>query len=211
MRFIRDHAPVNLLFTVDVSSDGLNTYFALISMALLGVGRWGGFSSHKFTPTLWRGWNLPIIGIFSFTRCVVQHLGLSGKSRGIRYVIEGSIYCLFTTFLEEALKITASLFALSVRAGLKVLSGSFWSSCIWLMGIPDPSIVMSLRRYCLFYYLCEGAQKFLEGMIRNCERYLGKSSLWILFSSSCDKAGFEGLSSLISDEIYLIPVFPLIL
>ena len=69
MRFIRVHAFVHVLSLIDASLDNLHIYLALVSAALLGVGRIGGFSSHKFTPTFWQGWHLPI-GFFCFTRCI---------------------------------------------------------------------------------------------------------------------------------------------
>ena len=76
MGFIQGHELVNLLLPVDMYPDGLNIYFALVSVALLGVGWRGVLSPHKFTPALWRNWHLPIIGIYSFTRWVVQQLGI---------------------------------------------------------------------------------------------------------------------------------------
>ena len=57
------------LSLVDVSPDGLHIYLALVSTALLGVGRQGVFSSHMFTPAIWIGWHLPI-GLFIFKRCI---------------------------------------------------------------------------------------------------------------------------------------------
>ena len=44
----------------------------------------------KFTPTFWHRWYLPIVGIFIFTRCVVQHLGFLEKYWGLLSVIGGS-------------------------------------------------------------------------------------------------------------------------
>ena len=47
-----------------MSLDCLHFYLVLVSAALLGVGRRDRLSSHTFTPSLWRGWNLPI-GFFT--------------------------------------------------------------------------------------------------------------------------------------------------
>ena len=58
MSFIRCHAHVNFLSPVDASSDGLHISLALVSAALTGVGRRGGFYSHMFTLALWRGCHL---------------------------------------------------------------------------------------------------------------------------------------------------------
>ena len=74
MRFIWGHTILYLLSTVNAYSDGLNIYLALVSVALLGVGSRGGFSSHKFSPALWFGWHLPI-GFFIFKWYIFQHLG----------------------------------------------------------------------------------------------------------------------------------------
>ena len=68
MSFIRGHELAHLLSPVDMSLDSMNICLALVSVDLLGVGRRGSFSSHKFTPAFWRGWNLPIVGIVYFYR-----------------------------------------------------------------------------------------------------------------------------------------------
>ena len=39
-------------------------FLALASVALLGFGWRGGFSSHKFTPALWRGCSMAIVVLF---------------------------------------------------------------------------------------------------------------------------------------------------
>ena len=67
MRFIRGHALVNFVSLVDVSSDGLHIHLALVRAALVEVDWRYAFSSHMFTPALWRGWNLPI-WLLLFTR-----------------------------------------------------------------------------------------------------------------------------------------------
>ena len=51
----------------------------LVSAALIGVGRRGGFSYHIYPDGSITVGIFPI-GIFSFTRCFVQNLGLSEKS-----------------------------------------------------------------------------------------------------------------------------------
>ena len=48
MRSIRGHALVNFLSPVEKSLDGLHICLALVSTALIGVGRRGGFSFHIF-------------------------------------------------------------------------------------------------------------------------------------------------------------------
>ena len=44
----------------------------------------------KFIPAFWYSWNLPTSEIFCFTSCVVQHLGLLEKNRGLLSVLGGS-------------------------------------------------------------------------------------------------------------------------
>ena len=43
-----------------------------------GVAPEAYYSLINFTLTIWRSWHITI-GLLSFTRCVVQHLGISGK------------------------------------------------------------------------------------------------------------------------------------
>ena len=52
-------------------------FLYISSLALIGVGWWGSSYSCKFLR--WIAWLSFLPGIFSFTRCVVRHLELSGK------------------------------------------------------------------------------------------------------------------------------------
>ena len=54
----------------------------------------------------------------------------------------------------------------------------------------------------------KGDPKFLEGLLFNYEQLPGKSYPCLLISSFCDKEGLSGLSSLLSDMIYFVVVFP---
>ena len=76
MKFIRVHTLVYVLSPVDVYSDGIHIYLALVRTALLRVGRKGGWPHHTFTPTFWWVWHLPI-GFFLFYKVNTKHLGLS--------------------------------------------------------------------------------------------------------------------------------------
>ena len=103
MRFIRVHALVNFLSPVNASSYSLHNYLVLFSVALLVVGWRSGFASHELTPAFYRGWNLPLIGIFCFTMNFFQHLGPSEKYRGLCSVLEGytSTLCVSNVFRRK--------------------------------------------------------------------------------------------------------------
>ena len=131
MRFIRGHGLVHVLSLVNASSDGLHIYLALISAALLGVGLRGGFSSHMFTPALWRGWHLPIC-FFCFTRysaplifycsgfSAVSYLGISLRAPLHSW---GSFsLSMYPTFLEGFQRGKRFFSILPTRAGLSVPS-----------------------------------------------------------------------------------------
>ena len=91
--------------------------------ALLGVGRWGGLSSHIFT-----GGSI-IVGIlssgfFSFTNCAVQNLGLSDKYFRTPLNSWGFLSDhLCPTFLDEALKFLVDLVSFSAQDGLSDILG----------------------------------------------------------------------------------------
>ena len=79
-------------------------------------------------------WHMPSFWLFSFTRCIVQHLGLSEKSQGICSFLGGSTSaCCVQHFLEEAPKLLENPMSLSVQY---VLSPSYLlgvlRSCIWV-------------------------------------------------------------------------------
>ena len=71
-----------------MSSDGLHIYLALVRAALLGVVRWGGFSSHIVHTC-------PLARMASehwfFNNMYYKHLGHSSKTWGLRSILEGSI------------------------------------------------------------------------------------------------------------------------
>ena len=55
-----EHALVHMLSPFDAYSESLYIYLVLVIVALLGVGRQGGFSSHEFIPAFWCGCHLTI-------------------------------------------------------------------------------------------------------------------------------------------------------
>ena len=106
----------------------------IASAALLGVGRRGGLSSHIYPAVSSTVGICPVFWLFSFTRCIVQHLGLSEKSQGICSFLGGSTSaCCVQHFLEEAPKLLENPMSLSVQY---VLSPSYLlgvlRSCIWV-------------------------------------------------------------------------------
>ena len=58
-------------------------------MAPLGVGWRGGFYPHKVYLLNGASGIFPFVVFFCFTRCIIQHISLSEKYRGLRYIIEG--------------------------------------------------------------------------------------------------------------------------
>ena len=85
----------------------------------------------KFTPSLWRSWNLSIIGGFIFTRWVIQRLDLSEnfKVSGPYLRLPLRILC-GQCFPEEAPKMSENLFVISMWADIEVMYWSFYFSCI---------------------------------------------------------------------------------
>ena len=68
MRFIWSRARVHVVSPVNASSDGLHICLALVSAALLRVGRRGDLSFHIFTPAFWRVWHLIIVFLMGCIR-----------------------------------------------------------------------------------------------------------------------------------------------
>ena len=133
---------------------------------------WGRFSSHIYWYVQ-HGWYLSISGIFSFTRCVVQHLELSKKIRGIRSVIGGSPLIVCVWNLRRSL----------LRCWWKCWL--FPHDLDWLSRrslILSPSRRVNLttfdwRGYCsILVSWCIWAPKFSEGLPWNCKQWPGKSS-----------------------------------
>ena len=166
-------------------SDGLNICPALSSMALLRFGWQGRFSSNNFSPAFWRSWHLPIIGIFSFAMCVIQHLGLLENLEGSSPFLGVPLrlfICLI--FLEEALKLLANLVSTSMRDHeyfpLYPISVIF--SCSRVFEASDcSSLVVFLLNLFPWSTCVTVAMKFLEGLILDCKQCPRKSSPYLLF------------------------------
>ena len=175
MRFIQVHALVNLLSLVDTSSNGLYIYLAIVRAAHLGVGRWGGFSSRRFTPAVWRGWHLTI-GLLFFTRYEVQYLGyfisldsqpclIWTVSWRLRSVLEGLFNGLTLPFLEEAPEFCTDL------SGFSYLVNGTSSSF-------DFAVLLAISwNFCFLFPCVHEDPKLLEGKLRACAMSLEVLSL----------------------------------
>ena len=72
--------------------------------------------------------------------------------------------------------------------------------------------LVEVLRYSLHLVPCaKWATKFLERLLRDCERCPGKYSPCLLVSFFCYQEGLDGISSLISDRIYYVALFSIIL
>ena len=113
------------------------------SAELLGVGRWGGFSSHSYPDVSITAGFCP--GIFRFTRCVVRHLGyllvLASQPCPIWTVSRNFLRVPFVSFRVNCLLlrpnssgfsalVAGSLFI--VRSSDGVMEGSCFSLCTFL-------------------------------------------------------------------------------
>ena len=148
----------------------------------------------KFTPDLWSGWHMPNLGLFIFTRCIPTHwifacTGLSAMSNLNIYLRAplrswGSFsFSVSPTFLEGVLKRSENI------------SNHFHASWLDFFLPPDPQIISAVSTIvdgflcyssivwrvflgsCLYQKVpCFiGAPKFLEGLLRTCERCPVKS------------------------------------
>ena len=185
MRFIRGHELVHVLSLVDTSSDGLNIYLALVCADLLGVGFWGGFSSHMFTPNFWHVCNM-LIGCFVL-QCI-PHLGylLMLASHpypiwklywGLRSVLEG-IFCL-RRFWRGFQGCQRLFLIVTARDGLFVpydIHGGL-SSCLQVYDRLNASLLSLMWALACTSVPCfiGGSPKFLEGLLHDCKQRPNKS------------------------------------
>ena len=149
-------------------SDGLNIYLALVSAALLRVGNWVGFSYHKFIPSFWSSWNLPISGIFCFTRCTVKHLGLSEKSWGLLSVIEGftSTLCVSHVLQRSLQRFLRTCLKFLRKPSLRFCPNplGILVSCLWVFHILQPCCYfVGLVGFSFLVSLCQRKSKILRG------------------------------------------------
>ena len=171
--------------------DGLHIYPALVSAALIEVVRQGGFYSHNLHPPSGTAGICPLLGLFSFARCVIQHLGLSVNSLGICSSLEVS--CLswvcpafYGGGSEDVGKLVWYFFAIWLDWFVQsLLRGNFY--CRFAASIFPPC--------CTF-----------GGLVG--DQCLWKSSPYLLVFPFCDVEGLDGISPLISDRISFVAVFP---
>ena len=215
MRFIRGHALIHLLSPVDTSSDSLNIYIALFSAAFLGVGRQCILYSHTFTPAFWCVWHLPIIFVFCFTRCVIQHFVILEKPWGLCSVLEGSSLnlCVCPMFSrvgsEDVSELVYEFHARCPEGSIlilsKLLSLIFGSSRSFKRAV----LVVVLWVFSFLFLCVIGDLIFLDGLLPSCNWCTCNSSPCILVLLLCDKEGISGIYSLLSGSIFLVAIFPL--
>ena len=85
------------------------------------------------------------------------------------------------------------------------------SSCCWVRCNRIVRLVALLRVSHPLVPCVKGAPKFLEGLIRDYEHCPGSSSPFLLFSSSCDKEGLDGMFSILYCRITWVVVYTFIL
>ena len=126
-----------------------------------------------------------------------QHLGLSGKSWGLRSVLEGypfDFLCL--AFLRRRLQSRWNIYpAINLCVRFWGFSSNwfclrsilFYPGCWYL-----PSHIVELRwDYCPFYSFVTGSLKFSEGLLCYREVCTEKYSPFLLFSPFCDREGID--------------------
>ena len=204
-------------------SDGLNVLSCALQNVPSGVGRWGGFYSHKFIPAFWCVYNLSV-GFFSLVlQGVVQYLGylLSVASQscpiwkvslGPCSVLEGSIqlFIVFGVFGRDSEMVRGKLQALSTQLSLRIRSNIMYILPIF-KGFPRP-----VGHYWLVAFLglswsrgslLKRDPEFWEGLIRDGEWYPGKYSPCLLVLLCHGGEWLNGIFSLISNGIYFISIF----
>ena len=159
-----------------------------------------------------------IIGIVYFYNIWFQHLSLLVKSWRIRSVLEGYPFqFLSNIFPWEAPKLLESY-----------ISCQFPRELLRFFLRPILSTVSSLGdRFLTFSRLSDGVlfglwgilvlcsscviwdPNLLEGLLRDCKKFPGKYSSWLLISSNFFIEGIYGISSLLYDELNLVAIFPL--
>ena len=189
MRFIQVHALVNVLSLVNASSGGIHVHLALVSAALLGVGQWGGFSSHIFYTQPLARLESDHWGFFCINLITLLHSWWF------------PFYLIFPTFPEAAPKLSEDFLSLTISAR---------AADIFLL----PDLIGSLR-YCrqvadihsifwqnsiqalspLFSLISGGYPKFSGVLLRSREWCLWKSSPCHLFMLSLHEEVFGGLLS----------------
>ena len=157
----------------------------------------------------------PLVVLFSFISCIVQHLGLLEKSQGIRSVLEGSTLtvcvqrfwrmhqsCWWTCWLFPR---DLSWLFHPIFLAVSTINSGLWSSS-------DRSFLAAFLWSSSSLVTCVvGAPKFLEWLPRNWYWCTRKYSTWLLVSLFSYGEGLGGMYSLISRGISRVAVFPLIL
>ena len=194
--------------------DGLHICLALVSAALLGFSRQGGFSPFRFTPAFRRGWYMPISRFFWFYKVCRPTPWPLEKYWCVRSVLEdttSTFVCLtfFGVGSKDVSNLSCALYAIFPWGYVPILS-----LFLYLVSGSSSSfnraVTAVVSRDFRFLFSCvEGAPKFLEGLFRSCEWCPVISSTCLIFSLFCNIEGLDELYSLLSDRISLVAVFSL--
>ena len=76
-------------------------------------------------------------------------------------------------------------------------------------GLLYPSTAMSCGSIVSFFPFVKGLQSYWRGYFVIAKQYPGKYSTYLLLSLYCDEEGIGGLSSLLSERLYLVAAFTL--
>ena len=142
-----------------------------------------------FTPALWCGWYLLIIGFFLLYKVRISTPWSFEKIlRSLFRTWVYHFYFLLTTFPLKDPKLLEKLIALSAQDGLEVLSRPFLFLVLW------HRVFQILQMCCPFgglcgFYVRKGDPKFSEWLCRDCEKSPENSSLLLLLSLFCDVEG----------------------
>ena len=214
-RFIKGNALVHLLSPVDASLRISASFdLALYRAAPIGVGWWGGFSSHKVYPPSGVSGICPLVDFFCFIMCVVQNLGSSTKYWGIRSVLGSSASTFCVQHFQRRLQISQKNWCQFTRE-LAFISSYLLvviCCCHWVVEVAQPLFSVGiLAGFLSFISLCNRIYKVLwwtDSRLQKCPR---KSSPCLLFLLFCNEDCFDGLYSILSNRIYCVAVFTLVL
>ena len=168
-------------------SDDLHLFLVIDRAALLGVGRWGGLSSHIFP-----GGSIMVgilsSGFFLFSQSVQSNtLAFWQNIWGLRSILWGSFLIIFFQIFGGGSEVVGR-FVVSFRSIWLVRYS--WISPLFLLGCRDRLsifLVDLLRASCPFFSLHgRGSEVLRIGLLCNHRQYSGKSSPFLLFSLSRD-------------------------
>ena len=143
------------------------------------------------TSSFWYGWHMTIIGGFSFTMFVVQHLGFLKQYRVLRSVLEDSISTVVCPKFWRKLwscQWTWRSFPCDLVFLIRPISSSV-STLVYRFFF---HLIFSDRGFAVFWYLyfipCEKwGPRLYKGLLCDCGWYPGKSYPCLMFLPLCKK------------------------